>query len=140
MAILLDQICDAEVDAVLLSVARIDLYKRRWRGVAQDGTEVAVALSEAAKDGQYLCGADRVFLISQNPEDVLVIPMPQEAEMAAKIGWYLGNRHIPIEVRADEMLMENFPTLEDSLTRIGISYHLRQDVLRCRPHSADHRH
>lgn len=140
MALLLDHVQESCSGAVALPVARVDLWKRRWRGVAADGTEVAVALAEAARDGQCLAGGGRCFLIKQREEELVVIPLPPEVDMAAKIGWYLGNRHIPIEVRGSMMLMENFPTLTDSLTRIGIRYHLKVDVLACRPHSADHRH
>lgn len=128
------------MEGVLLPVARIDLWKRRWRGIAEDGTEVAVALEEAATNGQILCGDALSFRIVQEPEEVVAIPIPKDADLAAKIGWYLGNRHIPIEVTAAEMVMENFPTLTDSLKRIGISFEIREDVLNCRPHSADHRH
>ena len=123
-----------------LPVARVDLWKRRWRGVAEDGTHVAVALSDPSKDGDLLGGGGRKFRVRQLSEDVVAIAMPAEAEMAAKIGWYLGNRHIPIEVRDTELVMENFPTLTDSLERIGIPYEVREDVLRCKAHSSGHRH
>lgn len=123
-----------------LPVARDDLWKLRWQGVAADGTEVAVALETPAKHGMILASLERSFRIEQLPEEVIAIPMPQDAEMAAKIGWYLGNRHIPIEVRTVEIVMGNFPTLTDSLDRIGIGYEVRQDLLLCRPHSEEHRH
>ena len=51
-------------------------------------------------------------------EEVVSISMPEDPSMAAKIGWYLGNRHLPIEVREKEILLESFPTLTDSLDRI----------------------
>ncbi|MBK1833848.1 hypothetical protein JIN78_07240 [Roseibacillus ishigakijimensis] len=125
--------------AVELPVARIDLWSRRWRGEAADGTPVAVSLEKAARNGDCLRGGERVFRICQRPEDVLVIPMPAESSLAAKIGWYLGNRHLPIEVREEEILLELFPTLTDSLDRIGIAYQIRHEVLNCRPHS-EHTH
>jgi len=140
MAVLLNRVGEVRDDAGTIRVARVDLWKRRWRGTASDGTEVAVALDEAAKDGQCLYGEEECFQIVQTSEEVVAIPMPDDSEMAAKIGWYLGNRHIPIEVRAEELVMENFPTLTGSLTKIGIPHEVREDVLRCRPHSSDHRH
>ena len=91
-------------------------------------------------DGTVLESDGRRFVLRQSPEDVVVIPLPETPSMAAKIGWYLGNRHIPIEVREDEMLVEMFPTLTDSLDRIGIGYTLRSDVLRVRAHNSAHRH
>lgn len=139
-AILLDQIADDEQsDAVALPVARITLWTRRWRSTAEDGTVVAVALEKAARDGEILLGGGRAFRIAQMREKVVALTMPAEQSMAAKIGWYLGNRHLPIEVREEEILLELFPTLTDSLDRIGIAYEVREDVLNCRPHS-EHTH
>lgn len=139
-AILIEEAEEAsgEVDAVV-RVDRLRLWKRRWRALAEDGTELAVALEEPAKNGQVLCGGGRRFRIEQEEEEVVVIGMPENASMAAKIGWYFGNRHLPIEVREESILLENFPTLTDSLERIGIPYEIRREVLNCRPHS-EHTH
>lgn len=139
-AILLDRVAEEEVsEAVVLPVARIVLWTRRWRGTAKDGTVVAVALEKAAANGNILLGGGRAFRIEQLEEEVVAISMPNDPSMAAKVGWYLGNRHLPIEVRATEILLEQFPTLTDSLDRIGIAYQVRTDVLNCRPHS-EHTH
>jgi urease accessory protein len=140
MALLLNRIGEATGEAVVVKIARIDLWKRRWRGVAENGEEIAVDLEAPARNGDVLLGERGCFRIEQGPEEVVAIAMPVLPDLAAKIGWYLGNRHIPIEVRNDEILLENFPTLVDSLARIGIAHTLRQDVLNCRPHSEDHRH
>ncbi len=125
---------------ISVSVARVDLWKRRWRGTASDGTPVAVDLAGPAGHGDLLSGGGRTFLVLQLPEEVVGIPLPESGDLAAKIGWYLGNRHIPIEVRDGELVMEMFPTLTDSLERIGIPYQVRNDVLNCNPHSVGHRH
>ncbi len=141
MAILLNEVT-ADHDPSDLGVIHIDrtrLYKRRWRAVAECGTEVAVALDEAAKHGQVIMGKEQVFLIQQIPEKVVVIPIPVDPSFAAKIGWYFGNRHLPIEVRDDVMLTEYFPNLLDSLNRIGIEHSVGEDILRCKPHS-EHMH
>lgn len=140
MAILLNRVTDESFDAVGLPVSREKLWTLRWRGTAADGTEVAVALESPAKQGMILASLERSFRIEQEPEEVVAIAMPAESEMAAKIGWYLGNRHLPIEVRKEEIVLANFATLTDSLDRIGIRYEVRQDILLCRPHSEEHRH
>ncbi|MBR9760009.1 hypothetical protein GYB43_06810 [bacterium] len=140
MALLFNRIGEACEDAIAVQIARIDLWKRRWRGVAANGEEVAVMLEDPAKNGDTLHGDERSIRIEQLEEEVVAITLPQDPEMAAKIAWYLGNRHIPVEVRTTELLVENFPTLTDSLERIGIPHIVRQDILNCRPHSEDHQH
>ncbi len=141
MAILLSEVKDNH-DMPDLGIIRIDrtrLYKRRWRAEAECGTEVAVALDEPAKHDQVLVGKERSFKVQQIPEKVVIIPIPEDPSFAAKIGWYLGNRHIPIEVREAVMLMEYFENLITSLERIGIEHSIGEDILRCKPHS-EHMH
>ncbi|MDB9741530.1 hypothetical protein OAB00_01610 [Akkermansiaceae bacterium] len=145
MTILLNKVLpsDASVseEIKVLVIDRTTLSKRRWRAV-QNGQEIAVGLEAPVGHGTILANEEEThfYRIEQIAEEVVSIPIPEDQTMAAKIGWYLGNRHIPIEVRSDVMVMENFPTLMDSLERIGIKYALKNDILRCAAHSADHRH
>ena len=140
MPILLNRIGDSCETAVVVEVARAELWKKRWFALAADGSEIAVELDTPARHGSILYGEGKQgFRVEHVPEEVVAIVMPQQSDMAAKIGWYLGNRHIPIEVRKDELLFENFPTITDALDRIGIDYCVRQDILSCRPSEA-HRH
>ncbi len=139
MAILVENVMSACETAIPVRVDRHTLYKRRWRAKATDGTELAVDLDAPVKHATCLDGGHgRCFRIEQEPEDVLVIPMPKTPEMAAKIGWYLGNQHLPVEVRQDEIILERLSTLATSLDRIGIPYSLRRDIFLCKMHSHQH--
>lgn len=139
MALLVEQTTKVASTSVKVSVDRHTLYKRRWRAKAEDGTELAVNLDSPVSDGTLLdAGQGRGFLIEQQAENVLVIPLPQKTEMAAKVGWYLGNQHLPVEIRENEIILEQLNTLAASLDRIGISYTLRRDVFHCKMHSHQH--
>ncbi|MDF1754038.1 MAG: hypothetical protein P1U89_14745 [Verrucomicrobiales bacterium] len=140
MTVLIQRTTDEVGDAVPVRVDRHTLYKRRWRAIANDGTELAVDLESPVGDGAYLYSAkaERAFQVSQNKERVLVIPLPERPEMAAKIGWYLGNQHLPVEVRDTEILLEPVKTLAKSLDRIGIPYLYREEVFKCKMHSHQH--
>jgi len=139
MALLVEQTSPEAPTSTGVRVNRHTLYKRRWRATAEDGTELAVNLEGPVTHGTYLdAGQGRIFLIAQEPEDVLVIPLPNKTEMAAKIGWYLGNQHLPVEIRETEIILEHLATLAASLDRIGIPYTLRTDVFRCKMHSHQH--
>ena len=139
MAVLIEQTISEADATTVVRVDRHTLYKRRWRATAEDGTELAVNLEAPVADGAVLKSKDGdTFLIEQIEEVVLVIPLPGTTEMAAKIGWYLGNQHLPVEIRDDEILLEQLQTLADSLDRIGIPYTLRRDVFRCKMHSHQH--
>ena len=135
-ALLIEKTADVTAGAVRVSIDRHTLSKRRWRATASDGSELAVNLDAPVAVGTVLESVDgRQFLIHQEPEEVLSIPLPKKTEMAAKVGWYLGNQHLPVEIREDEILLEKVKTLADSLDRIGIPYTLRTDVFTPAIHS-----
>ena len=139
MAILVEHVAPACETFTEVSVDRHTLYKRRWRVMAEDGTELAIDLDVPVKHGSYLdAGNGRIYRIQQQAEDVLVIPLPSSTEMAAKVGWYLGNQHLPVEVRKDEIILEKLKTLAASLDRIGIPYTYRRDIFLCKMHSHQH--
>lgn len=139
MALLIEKTCNQATEAVLVTVDRHTLYKRRWRAVAENGTELAVNLSEPVQHGVFLDGGNnRVFLVKQEPEAILAIPLPSKNQLAAQIGWYLGNQHLPVEVRTHEIILEWKDTLAASLDRIGIPYTGRTEVFQCKLHSHQH--
>jgi len=126
---------------ITVSISRHDLYKRRWRALADDGIELAYAEIPDQKitDGTIVRAGAKNYRVAQISEEVIAVELPDDPSMASKIGWYFGNRHIPIEVRETEIVVEEFPTLCESLSRIGIPFTRRTDILRCPAHS-EHRH
>jgi len=139
MALLINKTCDEVNHHTRVMIDRHTLYKRRWRAKAEDGTDLAIDLDDPVADGAFLDGQEKgVFKVEQTEEEVLVIPLPKTTELAAKVGWYLGNQHLPVEVRDSEILLENLHTLAASLDRIGIPYTIRKDVFRCTMHSHTH--
>ena len=129
----------ASVVPVTIKVDRHTLYKRRWRATAENGEELAVNLDAPVAAGTILCSSNNEqFLIEQTKEDVLVISLPTSTQLAAQVGWYLGNQHLPVEVREDAIILEKIDTLAASLDRIGIPYTFKHDVFRCKMHSHQH--
>lgn len=139
MATLIRNTSERDDSAVKVRVDRHKLYKRRWRATADNGVELAANLEVPVSHGEYLSAMGHgCYVVDQLPEDVLVIPLPRKTEMAAKVGWYLGNQHLPVEIREEEILLEYLPTLVVSLDRIGIPHTRRSDVFRCKMHSSHH--
>ncbi|MGJ8657718.1 MAG: urease accessory protein UreE [Akkermansiaceae bacterium] len=141
MAILIEHTAEANASIVpiIIKVDRHTLYKRRWRATAENGTELAVNLPAPVPEGTILTSAnDEHYLIQQTTEDVLVISLPTSTQLAAQVGWYLGNQHLPVEIRPDAIILEKLDTLAASLDRIGIPYTFKHDVFRCRMHSHQH--
>ena len=102
-----------ESGKVLLLVERHLFLKRRWHGVAEDGTEFEFDLESRLKNGCVIHQTDRAdYVIAQKPETVIQIATPT-AELAALVGWKIGNLHFPVQivngfirVTADPMIRE----------------------------------
>ncbi len=125
--------------AVIIQIDRHTLYKRRWRSTAEDGTELAVNLESPVSHHSLLRSENgTLYRIQQIKEDILIISLPQTTQLAAQVGWYLGNQHLPVEVRPDAIILEKLDTLAASLDRIGIPYSFDHDIFLCKIHSHQH--
>ncbi len=97
--------------------------RQKSRFAAQDctGRELAVVLAR----GSVLRGGD--VLVAEDGSLVAVRAAPQavlRVTAATPLGllraaYHLGNRHIPVEVTADHLHLENDPVLHDMLLRLG---------------------
>ena len=118
-------------------VDRHVLVKRRWRVRISADLELVYASSAATKHlGLWLGSDGHCYQVRQGEEEVVTIPMPSSHGMAAKLGWYLGNQHLAVEVREKEIVLESVHTLTRSLDRIGIPYQIKNEVFLCALHSS----
>lgn len=128
---------------VFIELDRHTLLKRRWRATATDGTELALDLSEPVSHGTTVAATEsHRYVVQQSPEAVLVIPLPAKTDEAARLGWFFGNQHLPVEVRHDCLLVEDIPTLADAIQRNHIAHHQGTEIFLADPHSrsAGHGH
>jgi len=131
----------ASLETVYVPVDRHTLAKRRWRCTAEDGTDLAIDLEEPCHDGDLLfLQSDRAYRVKQAPEEVICIPVPENAGEAARLGWFLGNQHLAVEVTDGWIQLAFEPGLCLRLERAGIQFHKRRAVFSPDPHSAVHHH
>jgi urease accessory protein len=124
---------DASLAEVALRVDRVSLSKRLWRGTADDGAEFGFELEAPLRHGQTIAQtANGRYVIRQNPEPVLEIPLAVAAEAAAVIGWAVGNLHFAIEAQPNRILAPDDSGLRQTLDRLGIQYHSVVEVFQ--PH------
>lgn len=90
---------------VTLRAGRRDFLKRRWSGVADDGTVFEFDLESRLADGCVIFhGAGADYVIRQSPEKVYRIPFSSPAH-AALVAWKAGNLHLPAQILADSILV-----------------------------------
>jgi urease accessory protein len=83
---------------VVLAAERRQFLKRRWRGVAEDGTEFGFDLESRLTDGGVIFregGKD--YIVRQLHETVYEVAFESRAH-AALAAWKTGNLHLPAQI------------------------------------------
>jgi len=98
-----------------------DRYRRRKRYVAQDGFAFLLDLPEAVPlregDGLLLEGGG-VILVRAAPEPLVEV-RAASPELLMRLGWHLGNRHLPTEIQADRLLIRDDHVIVAMLRGLG---------------------
>ncbi len=104
---------------VLVQAERRQFLKRRWRGVAQDGTEFGFDLEERLVDGCVIHRADdREYIVRQLPEVVYRIPL-RGIGQAAMVAWMTGNLHMPAQIVDGALLVLHDEAMAKLIEREG---------------------
>jgi urease accessory protein len=100
-----------------LLVERYLFLKRRWKGVAEDGAEFEFDLESRLKIGCVVHQTEEAdYVIVQKPETVDRVETPS-AEMAALVGWKIGNLHFPVQIIDGFVLVMIDPMVRTLLDR-----------------------
>jgi urease accessory protein len=85
-------------EKVRLEAERAMFLKRRWRGVAEDGTEFGFDLDSRLSDGCVVFQNESAeYVIFQKPEMVYQLDI-EDGEFGALAGWKIGNLHLPVQI------------------------------------------
>ncbi|MGJ8634154.1 MAG: urease accessory protein UreE [Luteolibacter sp.] len=104
---------------VTLEAERRKFLKRRWRGVAEDGTELGFDLESRLKDGCVVWqegGKD--YIVRQLWETVYEVPFVDQAH-ASLVGWKVGNLHLPAQVMDGSLRVLHDEAMTQLLEREG---------------------
>lgn len=116
---------------VAVRADRLKLAKRRWRAQADDGVEFGIDVETPLQDGDAIWATETArYVLRQEPEPVLEIPLDLAPDAAAVIGWSLGNLHLPVEAQPNRLLAPDEPGLRQTLDRLAIHYHPSTEVFR----------
>ena len=130
-------------EVIAVSVDRHKLARRRWRGVAADGTDFGFDVNESLNHGDCIYETDtKSYVIEQAPEDCFLIGL-KGAQEAAWIGWMVGNLHFKASFSDEGVLVQDDLAVEQMLDREHIHYHRVQRVFQPAKqggHSHDHDH
>jgi urease accessory protein len=124
---------------IRIPVERLSLAKRRWRGIAEDGSEFGFDLESPLPDGAAVFQNDAaVYILAQKYEPVLEVALGADSPSAARLGWMIGNLHFAIEVAGPVVRVVDDPAVRQLFQREGIAYTTCKRVFH--PLSGGHHH
>ena len=114
---------NSSLTEVALSVERLTVAKRLWRGVATDGTEFGFELERPLRNGEtFWQTAAARYVIAQQPESVIEIDLAIAPSAAAGIGWAVGNLHLELCAEPTRLLALDEPAVRQLLERLQVPF------------------
>lgn len=107
---------------ITLAAERRQFLKRRWRGVAEDGTEFGFDLETRLTDGCVIFqegGKD--YIVRQLPEAVYEVGFDSPAH-AALVAWKVGNLHLPAQILEASIRVLHDEAMAQLLDREGWAF------------------
>ena len=101
--------------------------ERRWtrkRATTTGGREVALALPTGSllHPGDIVAvEADWYLEVEGRPEPVLAVT-PKDRNEAIRIAFDVGNRHFPVAIAGDDLLVPDDTAMSQLLTRLGVAW------------------
>ena len=122
---------DPALPEVAVRMDRLKLAKRLWRGVAEDGVEFGFELQAPLKDGATVWQTAAVrYVIRQEAEPVIEIPLDVAPSAAAGLGWAIGNLHMELSAEATRLLAPDDSAVRQLLDRLAVPYRATTAVFR----------
>lgn len=116
-------VSDLSLAEVCLTVERLTLAKRIWRGVADDGSEFGFELDKPLQPGDtFWQTAAARYVVRQQSEAVLAVSLEMAPSAAAGIGWAVGNLHLELQSEPTRLLAPDDPAVRQLFTRLGVTF------------------
>jgi urease accessory protein len=114
---------DASLPEVVLTVDRLTLAKRIWRGIAEDGVEFGFELEKRLQPGEVFWQTVAArYVIRQQPEAVLEVSLEMAPSAAAGVGWAVGNLHLELQSEPTRLLAADEPAVRQLFTRLNVPF------------------
>lgn len=134
---------ESGLETVQLFVDRYTLARKRWRGVAMDGSEFGFDLQMSLKHQEVFHQSEKkMYVISQTEEPCLLIGLAGIKE-SAWLGWMVGNLHFKAQFTDEGMIVQDDLAVRQMLERETIAFSLVERIFQpCAQggHSHEHSH
>ncbi len=112
---------------------RLTWEERRWtrkRVVTSGGREIALALPTGSllQPGDVLAATESWYLVVEGrPEPVLAV-VPRDRDEAVRVAFEVGNRHFPLAVDGERLLVPDDTAMRQLLDRLGAAWQREEAV------------
>lgn len=122
---------DPTLPEVAVRADRHDVARRRWRAVAEDGTDFGFELERPLRHGDVVdqTAAAR-YVLRQHAEPVLVVSLELPSSAAAGLGWAFGNMHLEASSEPGRLIVADAPAARKLLGRLGLPFSSDQLIFR----------
>lgn len=115
-----------------------ELEKKRIKKTAEDGTEMGICVDGKIKSGDILYETEERAYVARVQASRLIHVCVDTMEQMGRLGFELGNRHLPLQIRGCEVYVPfDRPTYE-YLLRLGFRaveiQGIFEDFIQCRAH------
>jgi urease accessory protein len=112
---------------------RLVWHERRWtrkRMTTSAGREVALALPTGSvlRPGDIVAVESEWYLAIQASPELVFSVCPRSTAEAIRIAYEVGNRHFPLALDGDFLLVPDDSAMEQLLRRLGASWQRREAV------------
>lgn len=122
---------DANRPAMAVPLSREDLATTNWQAIAADGQTFRCAAATPLRPGDTIFETPAArYVLSQQEEPVVEIPLDLAPSAAAGVGWAFGNEHLPLCAEPTRMLAADDPAVRRLLERLRVPYRTAVAVFR----------
>jgi len=127
------QVASAALEGRQRDTLRLTWEERRWtrkRVVTTAGREVGLALPTGSllQPGDIVAVEPEWYLeIEGKPEPVLAVT-PRSRDEAIRVAFDVGNRHFPLAMDGDDLLVPDDTAMEQLLSRLGVAWKRRAAI------------
>lgn len=127
-------------NTVKLITSRLQLQKRIWRGLAEDGKVFGFDLEEPLSHDQpfYECEGS-LYVLKQEAEAVYAIDLIT-LKQAAETAWMIGNLHFSVSFHEDTLIVPVDPALEKLFIEQSITYREENMIFLPKKNRTAHKH
>ena len=122
---------DAALPAIAVTLGRRDLATTTWQASAADGQAFRCVATAPLRAGDTIFEtAAARYVLRQQEEPVVEVPLDLAPSAAAGIGWAFGNEHLPLSAEPNRLLAPDEPAVRQLLERLRVPYHAAVAVFR----------